>query len=316
MIRILLFVLISAQTFAQSNVEKAIKLWETKNNAEAKKILSAIHDDSKDYAAAQYYLGRISVSENNFDDASDFFEEAISANDKVSDYHLWLGNTYATIAQNANVLRQGILAPKMKSEWEKAVSIDPTLIDARRSLIQFYLQAPSFMGGSVDKAKEMANEILKINPAEGHLQLGNIYLKENNIQASEKEYIEAVKVDQRYFMALGLFYINQKQYDKAFAFFEEAVKKSPEDYGSIYQIGKISAISGLKLDRGEECLKKYLTNYHPKQNEPSYAGAYMRLGQIYEKRGNKLEAKKNFETALKQDASLKEAKEGLSRVSN
>jgi Tfp pilus assembly protein PilF len=55
--------------------------------------------------------------------------------------------------------------------------------------------------------------------------------------------------------------------------------------------------------------------YTPKQNEPSHAGANMRMAQIYEKRGNKTEAKKLFEAALKQDNTLKEAKEGLDRVS-
>jgi hypothetical protein len=64
----------------------------------------------------------------------------------------------------------------------------------------------------------------------------------------------------------------------------------------------------------ELCLKKYL-NYQPKQNEPSHAGAQMRLAQITEKKGNKAEAQKLFAQALKADASLKEAKEGLERVS-
>jgi hypothetical protein len=41
----------------------------------------------------------------------------------------------------------------------------------------------------------------------------------------------------------------------------------------------------------------------------------MRLAQIKEKKGNKPEAKKYFETALKQDPNLKEAKEGLERCS-
>jgi len=314
-IRVLLIFLISTQTFAQSNVEKARKLWEAKNNSEAKKILSTIDKDSKDYAAAQYYLGRISVDEGNFDDASDFFKEAVDANDKVADYYSWLGNTYATIAQKANPLRQGFLAPKMKNAWEKSIELDPSNIDSRQSLIQFYLQAPSFMGGSVEKAKEMAMQITKIKPAEGHLQFGNIYAKENDPQAAEKEYLEAIKADPSYASILGTFYLNQKQFDKAFASFEDVVKKNPEDYASIYQIGKTSALSGQKLDRGEECLKKYLT-HQPKQNEPSFAGANMRLGQIYEKRGNKAEAKKHFEAALKQDATLKDAKEGLERVSN
>jgi hypothetical protein len=47
----------------------------------------------------------------------------------------------------------------------------------------------------------------------------------------------------------------------------------------------------------------------------SHAGANMRLAQIMEKGGKKSEAKKLYETALKADATLKEAKEGLERVS-
>jgi Flp pilus assembly protein TadD len=61
-------------------------------------------------------------------------------------------------------------------------------------------------------------------------------------------------------------------------------------------------------------LRKYL-KYTPKPNEPSHGGANMRLGQILEKKGNKAEAKKLYETALKMDSNLKEAKEGLERVS-
>jgi hypothetical protein len=81
-----------------------------------------------------------------------------------------------------------------------------------------------------------------------------------------------------------------------------------------YQIGKTSALSGQRLERGEVCLKKYLT-YQPQKNEPSHAGANMRLAQIMEKAGKKTEAKKLYEAALKGDATLKEAKEGLERVS-
>jgi len=313
LVRLFLILLIPTQTFGQSNIEKAKKLWETKNNTEAKKILSAVEDGNKDYAAALYYLGRISFDEGNFEGAKDFFEEAVDANNKVADYFSWLGNTYATIVQNANPLRQGILAKKMKNAWEKAIELDPNNIDSRRSLIAYYMQAPGFMGGSIEKAKVMATEIIKLKPAEGHFQLGEIYSKENNQQAAEIEYIEAIKADPVYTSVLGAFYVNQKQFDKAFAFFEDAIKKNPEDYVSIYQIGRTSALSGQKLDRGEECLKKYLA-HQPKPNEPSFSVANTRLGQINEKRGNKAEAKKHFEYALKQDATFKEAKEGLERV--
>jgi len=53
----------------------------------------------------------------------------------------------------------------------------------------------------------------------------------------------------------------------------------------------------------------------PNDGEPPIAGAYMRLGQIKEKKGNKAEANKNYELAVKLDNSLNQAKEGLERTS-
>ncbi|GHN01045.1 hypothetical protein WSM22_25340 [Cytophagales bacterium WSM2-2] len=101
---------------------------------------------------------------------------------------------------------------------------------------------------------------------------------------------------------------------EALALLEEALKKAPEHHIYLYWYGKTSATTSLKMDRGEECLLKYLT-FIPKEGEPSIAGAHLRLGQIKEKKGNKPDAKKNYELAVKLDGSLKQAKEGLSRVS-
>jgi tetratricopeptide (TPR) repeat protein len=312
LIIVLLFISfsISAQT-----VERAKNLFQNQNGAEAKKLLLTVKDTNKEYADAQYWLGRIAFEEKNYDDAEEYFEAAIEANDKVAEYYTWYGNTLGTIAGDANFLKQGMLAPKMKSAWEKAVALDPTAIDPRESLVQYYLQAPAIAGGSVDKAIEIANQIVKLKPAEGHRQLGNIYFKEKKMVEAEKEFIAMTKADPAYVSGLANFYMLQKQYDKAFNLYEEAFKKNPEDMLAIYQIGKTSALSGQRLDRGEECLKKYLT-YTPKQNEPSHAGANMRLAQIMEKRGKKSEAKKLYELAIKSDDTLKEAKEGLERVSN
>ena len=299
---------------AQPKIDQAKILYEQGKYDQVIKLLSNVSEKDADYAASRYYLGRVAFDKKEYDEASDYFEEAIEINNKVADYHNWLGNTYGTIAQNSNMIKQGMLAPKMKKEWESTIALDAKNIDARTSLIQYYLQAPGFMGGSVDKAKEVANQIIKLKPAEGHRQYGNIFVHEKKIAEAEKEFLEMVKADPNYVGALANFYMSQKQYEKAFALFEEALKKNPEDFISIYQIGKTAALSGQKLDRGEECLKKYMVRT-PLQNEPSLAGANMRLAQIKEKRGQKGEAKKLFETAINLDGNLKEAKEGLERVS-
>lgn len=312
--RLILFLIcVSHFVFAQP-VEKAIKLVEAKNISEAKKLLGSVKESDKDFAAAQFWLGRIAYDEKKYEDAESFFEEAIEANGEEAQYHNWYGNTLGAIASDANMFKQGMLAPKMKSAWEKSVALESDYIEPRQSLIQYYLNAPGMMGGSVDKAIEMANEIMKLKPAEGHRQLGNIYFKEKNYPAAEKEFITMAKLDPAYQSGLANYYLTQKQFSKAFDLFEESLKKNPDDMQSVYQLGKTSALSGERLDRGEACLKKYL-GYQPKQNEPSHAGAQMRLAQIIEKKGNKAEAKKLFAQALKADASLKEAKEGLERVS-
>ena len=173
-------------SFGQTTLEKAKLLYEARKYADAEKSLKLIGEKSADYAAARYYLGRVSFDKKEYDDAVDYFEEATKTNNKVSEYFVWLGDTYGSIAQNASVLKQGWLAPKMKNAWETAIALDTKNLDARASLIQFYLQAPGFMGGSIDKAKETARQITAIKPAEGHPQMGNIYLYEKQPNEAEK----------------------------------------------------------------------------------------------------------------------------------
>jgi tetratricopeptide (TPR) repeat protein len=314
--KILTLLLITVPLFlnGQSKVEKAKALYENKKYEEASKLLKGVLKNDKDYAAAQYYLGRLSYDAKKYDDAVDYFEKATEANNKIAEYFNWLGDTYGTIAQNANMVRQGFLAPKMKNAWETAVALDPKNINARLSLIEYYLQAPSFMGGSVDKAKEVGRQIIKLDPAQGYRSMGNIFAREKNFAEAEKSFLEMVKADDSFAPVLGNFYVSQQLYDKAFTFFEEAIQKNPNDMSSVYQFGRASAISGKQLDKGEKYLRQYLA-YQPQKNQPSHAGANMRLAQIQEKRGNKTEAKKLYETALHQDNTLKEAKEGLQRVS-
>jgi tetratricopeptide (TPR) repeat protein len=299
----------------QSVVERSRKLYEEKKYAEAAKSLGSVEEEDKDFAEAQYYLGRIAFDQKEFDDAADFFQEAVEAkNGQVADYYNWLGNTYGTIAQDANLIRQGLLAPKMKSAWEKAIVLDPKNLDARNSLISYYTQAPSIMGGSMEKAKEMSRQIGTINPVQGHRTMGNLLVQEKKFDEAEREYVAMATAEPSLTPVLGNFYMNQKKFDKAFVLFEEVLKKNPQNMVAAYQIGKASAISGQRLDFGEQCLNRYL-GYIPGRNEPSHGGANMRLAQIYEKKGNKVEAKQFYETALKIDNTLQEAKDGLVRVS-
>jgi tetratricopeptide (TPR) repeat protein len=294
-------------------MDQVKKLVEEKNYDVAKKLLSPVENKDKDYALAQYYMGIIAYRQKMYDEAADYFEEAIEYNDKMADCYNWLGNTYGTIAQYSNLLIQGYLAPKMKNAWKKASELDTKNIQSRWALIQYYTQAPSFMGGSFEKAREMAAEIARLDKAEGHKALGTVYQWEKNMAEAEKEFLEMTKLNPALGYVLADFYTLQKKYDKAFALLEELIKNNPGDYLSHFYYGKTSVLTGQKSERAEEYLQKYLT-YEPKENEPSLASANMLLAQIYEKKGNKTEARKFYSIALRENEHLKEAREGLERV--
>ena len=95
---------------------------------------------------------------------------------------------------------------------------------------------------------------------------------------------------------------------------EESVKSTPENFLHQYWYGKITALTGINMERGEAFLLNYL-KHTPTKEEPSHAGANMRLGQIKEKQGNKVEAKRYYEAALSLDSKLEGAQKGLARVS-
>jgi len=282
MLRVLLFCLVAHTVWGQHPIEKAKQLQAAGKIPEARSLLLTVKEGTPDYAAARYMLGRLAFDQKKLDDAEDYFEEAVEANEQVADYHRWLAETYSRIGVDANIFRQSILAPKVKEEWERVIVLDPGAVDAYTALIIWHLVVPSMLGASVDKAKALANTLKKYDVGEAWFRLGYIYAHE-------------------------------KDYGKALEMYDLALARKPDYFPLYYHIGRASASSGLRLKDGEACLKKYLTQTPP-LDEPSLALARMRLGQIYEKQGKKTEAKQNYEAALKEDQSLKGAKEGLERV--
>ncbi len=308
----LFFYLMASSVLAQ-NYADAINYYENKQPVKSERILKAVDENSKNYADAQFYLGRIAFDQEDYDAAEEYFEEAIDQNDSNSDYHLWLGNTFGVVAGNSNVFKQGLLAPKIKSEYERAVELNPKSIDALWGLIEYYTQAPGFMGGSWEKALDMANKIGKVDLLQGYLARAVVYRREEKFQLAEKEYVAASKLDPAYNLNLGSFYQNREEYDKAFETYEALSLNNDHKLNAIYQYGKTSALSGKNTEKGITYLKEYLNN-EPKKNSPSHAGARMRLGMIYEKTGQKSKAIDYYSQSLKEDPDMKQAKEGLKRL--
>ena len=103
-------------------------------------------------AETNFHLGRQQYETEAYVAAIEAFTTAVKLSPETSTYHHWLGKSYGRLAQNSSLLKAYRLASRTREEFERAVALDDKNIDAISDLIDFYLQAPSFLGGGEDKA--------------------------------------------------------------------------------------------------------------------------------------------------------------------
>lgn len=267
-------------------------------------------------AADHAKAGTASLNANNADAAVKSFEKAIAAEPNNSDYHLWLARAVGTVAQNASVLRQPFLARRAKAEFEKAVQLDPNSIGGREGMMQFYLLAPSVMGGSLGKAREQAAVIAKLNPMRGFFARATIANNQKDPATAEKEIRGAAAAFPDSLNALTSLvnvHTNANRPDTAFAVLDKYLSKHPDDLTAQFWIGRTAAVLGVQLDRGEKAIKTVMTapGVGTETGLPTLWAAHFRLGQIAVHRGNKVLAKQEFEKCLAINPKYEPAKRAL-----
>ncbi|HEV7569995.1 MAG TPA: tetratricopeptide repeat protein [Thermoanaerobaculia bacterium] len=261
--------------------------------------------------------GRAAMNRNDADAAAALLEKAVAQNPKTAEAHYLLGTAYGSQAQKVSIFGQASLAGKTKDEFEKAVELDPNLLDARYGLVEFYAMAPGFMGGSYDKAFSQAAEIKKRDALMAHRAAAFIYTHQKKTDEARNEYLAEVREfpkSARAHIDLGVSYIVEKNFKAAAEEFENAAKGEPTYMPVYFRLGQGAVITNSNYAHGEEALRKYLA-YTPKTDEPSHARAHYWLGQLFEKQGKKAEAKASFAASLKLNPAQKDVAEALKRVS-
>ena len=334
---------------AQS-LDQGIQLFEDGNLNEAKAFFEDVLDDSPKSPDAHYYLGRIAFEEEEFGDAVDFFEEASDLKKDTPLYHLWLGNSYGRRAQQASVLRQAGFARKCRDSYERAFEIDPTYIPARSRAIDYYMQAPGFLGGGRDKAEAQALEIQKLDAYEGVLAWEKIYnyyeewdnlvaMYENSISLhpevmvayyqlynyyfNQQDFGKAVEIARQTLVVndttaalynnLGNALQRNNQYEEALQAYHQALGLDEFFYASWYQIGRLAAVSGSHLQDGKEALQKVF-EAGDEVGQDVIAWSYFRLGAIHEHLNEKDKAKQAYQQAVDINPDHTEAKSALQRL--
>jgi tetratricopeptide (TPR) repeat protein len=309
----LIAIAIAASASEAQSVEEGVALFNARKFTEAKTALLPFGE--RDPIAA-FHLGQILMESNDDGKAADWFEKAVKMNPKSAIYHDWLGRAYGRQAQSANKLKQPFLARKTKNAWETALALDPDNLDVRENLIAYYTQAPGFLGGSKDKARQMVVEIKKRNAYRGAIVGANLCGADNTacLEKELNELVAGYPDSTAPYVSLAAFYANQKQFDKSFALLDQRLRAKPDEPVLLYQVGRTASLSGQNLDRGEAALRAFIAAPGHRERGPAPANAHYRLGLIYEKKGDKDLARREYQTAVQLNPKFEDAKKALATL--
>jgi tetratricopeptide (TPR) repeat protein len=248
---------------------------------------------------AFYWLGRSYYEIPDYDNAILQAQKSITLDPKNSLYHQWLGRAYGGKADRD---RSFFTARKVKSEFEEAVRLNGSNIEARRDLEDYCISAPGIVGGSKDEARAQVDAIAGLDPAEGHLAMAE-FLKDaqKKPDQAEAEYRSALdakpKRVEAYFEVAN-FFISQNKAAGLDAAVNGAAELAGNDTRMQYYRGVLSVVSSTDLAHAEQYLKSYIASTPNRSDWPSHASAREWLGRLYESQGKTAQAVEQYRASL------------------
>ncbi|SEB36979.1 Tetratricopeptide repeat-containing protein [Terriglobus roseus] len=168
-------------------------------------------------ADAQELLCKLYSSVDARDAAISACESAVSLAPSNSDYALELARVYGNKADHSGTFTGMRMVSKIRTNFEKAVQLNPKSVEALSDLGQFYAEAPGIVGGGADKARDLVTRLQPLSPARSHRLAAMIAAKAKDDTTAEAEYraeLAAGHTPEAYVDLAG-FYRSRKQNDRA-----------------------------------------------------------------------------------------------------
>jgi len=203
----------------------------------------------------------------------------------------------------------------VRGAFERAVALSPDSVDARADLAEFYLEAPSIVGGGQDKARAQAGILARQNPAKAHWVNARIAEKNKDPVTAEREYraeLETSHNSADSWLDLALFYRRARRFDKM----EDAINHASTAEISRSDVLVDAAETLIRAERNfpmaMQLLRRYLTS-STVEEAPAFKAHYL-LGTLQEKQGNKQAAAQEYRASLALARNFGRAQEALNRL--
>lgn len=250
--------LLALPAFSQANLQRAEQLYQrTQYQASLEVILA----DKEPDAAGFVLIGKNYYMLGDYKRAVEAFQKAVSIDPNNSEYYHQLGRAYGRRAETANPLAAPGLASKARQHFEKAVELDPKNQEALNDLFDYYLQAPGFLGGGMDKAAALAKRIGDINPAEYAFAQSQIAQKKKQYDEAEEQLRRAIALAPRQVgrvLDLAKYLARQGRIQESDAAFSQAEKMAPNSPKVWFTKAHVYIQQKRNLDEARELLQRYM----------------------------------------------------------
>lgn len=253
-------------------LDQAIHLRHAGKDEEAKAIFLQLLQEGKDLARASYYLGLISIDENDKDQAKNYYTKAIEVNPGYYQAHNNLGllflseKDYAAAVEcfckahglapnDVHPLINLALAHFQKGDYASAlryyeeVHLDDLPSNLYESILiklaDCYLQT-----SNIEKAIELYLKIFSLYPNNvwAANQIGFIYLEIKHDLAKATEWTDkALEINPDFRAAVqnkGLIFKSLGKYNEAVEYLKKAIKLEPENFQGHYNLACTYALMG------------------------------------------------------------------------
>lgn len=180
-------------------------------------------------------------------------EQCVAVQPQAAACHLALGQALGNKAMNSGSMMSAMrYAGTVRDAFKKALELDPRNIEARFSLLEYYLMAPAIAGGGNGKAKDLARDTAAVSPAASQLMQAQLDIHDDQYARAEAAILavqpgadEAVQDRQRALLAtLGQAHLKDKRYAESERIFSLVQKRFPDSDMGWYGQGRLQHEQG------------------------------------------------------------------------
>jgi tetratricopeptide (TPR) repeat protein len=161
------------------------------------------------------------------------------------------------------------------------VALNPSNIEALNDLFEFYLEAPGFLGGGLDKSAALAEKIRNVDEVEYHYASARLAEKRKQFGSAEEHLRIASELAPRQvgrILDLARFLSKQGKIPESEAALARAAKIAPNSPKVVFEQARIFVEGKRNLPEARKLLKQYLSS-HLSPDDPPRAEAEKLLRQ-------------------------------------